>query len=140
MLRVLCKKELGWSGDWKGLFTDMRQDALWGPTMSVSAGCPSAQRQGLPSFWSTPQLCCRLPLSLCRPSMGLMMLVGQLSLCLFIRGLGGALCHRCSCWERDRLVYGRGWRPQVHVRRAPEYDFIGKWGLCRCNQVKRRSF
>lgn len=107
MLQVLCKKELGWSSDSKGLFTDLstQEDALWGPTMSVNVGCPSAQCQGLPSFWSTPQLCCRLPHSLCRPSMGLTMLMGQLSMCVFSGGLGGALCHRCSCWELDRLVY-----------------------------------
>lgn len=71
--------------------------------------------------------------------MGLTMLVGQVSLCVFSRGLGGALCYRCSCWELDPLVYGRGWCPQVHVRWVPECDFIGKWGLCRCNQVKMRS-
>lgn len=58
MLRVLCKKELGWSSDCKRLFTDLstQEDALWGPTMSVSAGCPSAQCQGLPSLEHTPAM------------------------------------------------------------------------------------
>lgn len=69
--------------------------------------------------------------------MGLTMPVGQVSLCVFSRGLGGALCHDAAAGSWIPWCMGEDGRPRF-MSAGSQNVTIGKWGLCRCNQVKMR--